>query len=121
MKTRLRKFSALAAILLASAIAPARAQSGNALRIHIPFAFVAGGHKLPPGDYTIQEIGPSGLLLITGRGADTSAAVLTSAGGPINAGRDPGATFDGRGAERYLSQVQLFGEPTRIVMYTPRR
>ena len=56
-------------VLCAASLTLGYAQQSETLRVHIPFAFVAGGKELPAGDYTLlQSIAqhpdhrPSGLV-----------------------------------------------------------
>jgi hypothetical protein len=84
------------------------------LQVNVPFAFVAGGKKLPAGNYSVQETGPMGLILIQGRGHGLSTALLTTAEGPYSSASEPGLTFVNRGGEKCLSRVQFVAEPARL-------
>ena len=110
MKSQFSRCTVLAC-LFTLALALGQAQSFPALHIHAPFAFVAGGARLPAGDYTISETTDSGVILIAGR---TSALVMTMPLGP-EIPSPPAVTFGIHNGERRLVSLRLPGSPIRAL------
>jgi hypothetical protein len=56
MKTLVSKLGLLTAagLMAATFVTTAAAQTTNLMRVHIPFAFLAGEHTLPAGDYMLK-------------------------------------------------------------------
>jgi hypothetical protein len=87
------------------------ASAEQAVTIHVPFAFSAGGKTLPAGDYVIHH-SDSGMLIISGKAHD-SGVVVTSIAGSSTATGDVGAKFDRTGGSASLTQVEFLGGETR--------
>src|SRR5712692_7411390 len=108
MKKNLLNLTLLVAGVLASA-AGVRAET---LRIRVPFAFSAGGKKLPAGEYSVSEMaGNPAVLLISGSSPGSRTMVfarMATAGG--TSARLP-VVFEHEGSEGmvlvspYFSQV----------------
>ena len=65
------------------AVAPAKAQSGNRVRLiaNVPFEFEVGNVRLPAGEYLVREIVESSqgaVLQLRNPGCDASIAVMTT-------------------------------------------
>lgn len=89
------------------------AQSSNFLHVKIPFDFVVSGQKLPAGDYTIEESGNAGAVMIKGAEAHQSAIVI---GEPdsVAAEATPGLRFERRNGEVHLVRVISGSGPARV-------
>jgi len=96
--------------LIASAVL--FAQSG-AIRVTVPFEFVAGEQKMPAGEYNIEETGPSGTLILHAL-AGKQTTIVTSGPGFVKDGA-PGLTFERHGDTVYLSRVHIGGASARLL------
>ncbi|HEX7956948.1 MAG TPA: hypothetical protein VF508_08405 [Pyrinomonadaceae bacterium] len=96
----------VAAVLLA---VPARAQTGRAVTVQIPFDFAAGGRQLPAGRYTVRRVrfDSESALIIRGERGGAAAVVLTNRGrgGPERAS----LTFRQYGDRYFLAGVSMPG------------
>jgi hypothetical protein len=88
------------------------ASSGQALQVHVPFAFVMAGQEFNPGDYRVQQ-NDNGIVFVQGNGK--TAMALSS---PCNLGK-PGAPsslqFTSDQQREYLVGVHVEGEPSRAL------
>jgi hypothetical protein len=78
-------------VLMTAALAAAvagTAWAGEPLKANIPFAFSAGGTKLPAGEYTIGQHDPHFQGVIAVRNKATGDFVLAHSAFPITSGRD---------------------------------
>jgi hypothetical protein len=66
-----------------AAAATASARAGVAMRIHVPFDFVAGGKQLHAGAYTVRRLrgDAESTLVIRSEDGREAAVVITNAGG----------------------------------------
>lgn len=81
------------------------AQSHSLLRVSVPFEFTAGGTKMPAGQYSIEENGEGGTLIIHCLTTKRTIMVLS---GPdsVPAGKhDPSLTFERRNGVPALTRV----------------
>jgi hypothetical protein len=95
------------AVIALSTASAARAQdeTGVELVSKVPFAFVVGGVRLPPGDYVVKEIADGVAFAI--EGADGHAIVLTQASESPAEGSDaePGLGFKKYGDVYFLARI----------------
>jgi hypothetical protein len=100
MKTRVMIVTMVAAAALAAA---PRAQAGETVRVEVPFAFVAGDHQLPAGDYEfVRGDNPRVLRVFTSAGGHVATLVTRVEAG---AGGEVGATFLHIGDEYFLKTI----------------
>ena len=102
-------------VFIALALAPAHAEDNNGIRIHVPFSFIAAGKAMPAGDYVVQEVNDSGLLMVHGRGESNSVALLTRSA-DAKAKDLPGAKFISIDGQKYLDQVELTDGTARAAL-----
>lgn len=84
------------------ALTPA-AMTGESIRVHVPFSFVAAGREFPAGNYTIQS-GENGVLYIQGAGKTVITMSVPSA--TSRPGTVPNLQFTRSGQKAYLVGVQ---------------
>lgn len=108
--------SLLKVCLFAMMLAPA-GFAETRLILQIPFEFVAGGKKLPAGEYRFSTTSENGLVMLHGTGG--AAALLTSPGSPVRSDASLSATFEKHGDDNYLSEIVLDGVVTRVVHVKP--
>jgi hypothetical protein len=94
------------ATVLASGLAVA--QSSNAVRAEIPFAFQVSGNNLPSGTYTIQSTAP-GVLSLSNYEKKASAMVLTHAAQRSRDIEKGTLVFHRYGSTYFLSEVWSVG------------
>src|SRR4051812_45407346 len=87
---------------LGGAIASA---SDTRLVVNVPFEFVAAGVRLPAGEYRFINASEAGVILLAGRGAGHSVALMTTPGTLVNRDVMPGANFKKMDGETYLSEI----------------
>lgn len=102
-------------VFTALVLAPVHAEDNSSIRIHVRFPFVAAGKALPPGDYVLQEISESGLMMIHGHSEADSVALLTRSA-DAKPKDEPGARFISIGGQKYLDQVELTDGTTRATL-----
>jgi hypothetical protein len=90
------------------------AQSGESVRVHVPFSFMAAGRELPAGDYVFEQSGQGGSWLIHGQAS--SVGLLTSFGG-ANVGDAAAAEFSVSAGHKYLDEIRLPDGTVRHVLY----
>jgi hypothetical protein len=121
MNTRITKVLltvAAAAVTLAHA-APARAQDEVAL--NVPFDFIAGGTRLPPGHYVIRETSNDDSVLVVERAGSGQAMFLMTNASTSVAGNTvrPDVTFEKIGADHFLSRIDMHDGVARELALTP--
>jgi hypothetical protein len=86
----------------------------NFMHVKVPFDFVVSGQKMSAGEYTIEQSGSNGALLIRSSETRHSAIVLGEPGSssPL---ANPGLTFERRNGEVYLVRVTELNGPARIL------
>jgi len=96
------------ALVFASA-ATASARAGVAMRIHVPFDFVAGGRQLKAGGYTVRRVrtDAEGALIIRSLDGRQAAVVITNAGGATPA--RAAMSFRRYGGRYFLAEVSIPG------------
>jgi hypothetical protein len=85
------------------------------LLITVPFDFVAGGKRLPAGNYNIQSETETNLILLHGDAPDSAVALITTPGGRSMAGSDRGLKFEKHDGETFLSEINLDEFAVRLV------
>ncbi len=100
--------------IFALSLVSGHAQSGEAVRVHIPFSFVAAGRELPAGDYVLEQSGEGGSWLLHGR--SSSVGLLTSFEGE-NTTDTVGAEFATSAGQKYLDGIRLGDGTVRHVLY----
>lgn len=110
MKTRLFLMTSLFALFIIAGGQVAQAQ--QVALVDIPFDFVAGGTKLPAGEYTVGRAGMSNSFVVLRQSDDpgTSAMILTNAAERTQAKSQPTLVFHRYGDRYFLSQVWNGGE-----------
>jgi hypothetical protein len=111
MKTTI-KLTLLGVMALAT-VAPAFAQ--DALKASIPFAFNVGTKALPSGEYVVQPLQTTSIVLrnaVTGDGA----IALAMTGSPSNASARPALVFHQYGDRYFLAEVSTPDNPKLISM-----
>ncbi len=101
MKTHLIQ-TALAALTLAAA---GYAQSGEELKVVVPFDFVAGGRTLPAGQYTVSQPANSGAVVIRSDGSTPGVAILANRVGSSGKKEIGHLVFHRYGDRYFLSEV----------------
>ncbi len=102
-------------VFTALVVAPVHAQNNSSIRIHVPFAFVAGGKALPAGDYILQQTSDSGVIVVMGTGEAHSVALFTRSADTKNTD-EPGARFTSIDGQKYLAQIELNDGTARAVL-----
>ena len=100
---------ALMAVMGATLVAPAYAQSGSSVKAEIPFDFSVGGTLLKAGSYQIEGL-RSGILVFNGNEGQDHQFVLTVGADAANQGNHPKLVFARYGNEVFLSRVFLSGD-----------
>lgn len=100
------------------ALSVSMSAASAAVKVHVPFAFIAGSRTLPAGDYVIEESGESGVLLVRGTAPGASVAVLTVTAPSTSR---IGVTFRREASGLYLSRVELAGASARLLIQSERR
>jgi hypothetical protein len=97
------------ALLFAAAASSASAQATAAMRIHVPFDFVAGKKLLHAGDYSVRRVSDAAAsgLVIQREGGGDAAVVITSSNG--DAPSRASLTFRQYGAHYFLAEVSIPG------------
>ena len=81
------------------------AESRGLLRVSVPFEFTVAGTTMPAGDYSIQETGQGGALLIHCLSAKRSVLVLSTPGTVPSGTHDASLTFERHNGTRTLTKV----------------
>jgi hypothetical protein len=101
--------------LLAVSAVSGFSQSTFALRVHVPFAFMAGQANLPAGDYLVAQDATSGIITLQNAASMSAASVLTSIGDAPLEGRSPQLVFERHGERTVLKQIRLADTPARLL------
>lgn len=101
--------AAVMAILVLATAAPLFAQHPGPMKVNIPFSFVVENDRLPSGEYTVQPISNSRLLI---RSVDAKAvtSVLAFPKQSKEIARDAQVVFHRYGSEYFLSEIWTPGE-----------
>jgi hypothetical protein len=81
------------------------AQAHGLLRVSVPFEFTVAGTKMPAGDYSIEETGEAGTLLIHCLTSKQSIVVLSGPDSPPAGKQGPSLTFERQNGVRILTRV----------------
>jgi hypothetical protein len=111
MHTRLLKFACLLATLGAFALT-ADAQSAVA-RASVPFEFAAGGAMMPPGEYTVEAPGFSGVIVLHGT-VGNSVVLMTFASDALPPSSTAKLLFERRDGMAFLSAVEWPNQSVRL-------
>jgi hypothetical protein len=79
--------------------------SSGQLRVSVPFEFTVAGSKMPAGDYSIQETGENGTLVIYCLSTKRSIMVLSAPGAPSAVNSNPALTFERTSSGAVLTKV----------------
>jgi hypothetical protein len=114
MQSIMKKATLIAAAILLSASATARANTSDRLEVNVPFPFLVNGKSFPAGKYLVErgDVSPS-VLLIRGEGQNHTAAFVstTADGGHDPAGWHAALTFKrGEGEYRLATVWESDGE-----------
>jgi hypothetical protein len=117
MITRSLKRLSLKAALLAGSLCAitfaANAQSAIA-KASVPFEFAAGGAMMPPGEYTVDVLDLSGVLMLHGS-AGNSVALFSTFSQPAAQSTTAKLVFERRAGMLYLSAVEFPDHNARLV------
>jgi hypothetical protein len=116
MKKQLVNLCLLAAAACAATV-PGFAQSSE-ISVKVPFDFTVGATTMPAGDYSLRE-DSTGVLFITSHELRKTIGVLTS-NDTSNVSNDSALRFDKVNGRYSLSEVVMFAEPSRHILYTPK-
>jgi hypothetical protein len=113
MRTELRTFIAFSALALSMAALPLMAAEVDALRVTVPFTFLAGRAVLPAGEYLISQQTDNHILTIAGKGGDAM-VVVWPAGSATNL-KTSALTFERTNKGNMLTEVNLSGSTSDLV------
>lgn len=113
MKIRrlISKISALAAILCLAAAIPVMANPAAPIRVTVPFAFEAGEHGMPAGNYEIEHRSANAILVVTAPNGERHALLTFPTGDPANP-KSPRLVFEKVGGTYRLAEVWVTGAAT---------
>ena len=103
MKKTIVRFAFSLTALFASA--NVFAESHGLLRVSVPFEFTVAGTRMPAGDYSIEQTGGSGTLLIHCLSAKRSILVLSSPGTVASGSHEASLTFERQNGTPALTKV----------------
>ncbi len=83
--------------------------------ISIPFEFVAGGKRLPAGEYRFTEDSNTGVISLQGRTPGSATMLITSPGGSMSSDGSATASFSRMGGENHLTGFLVEGQPVRVI------
>ena len=86
----------------------------SALRVNVPYSFVAGKVRLPAGAYTIQEDAVNGVLTIS-NSEGRAVALLSGPGVQMAGSAAPSLTFVNVRGEMVLTAVHEAERPSRVL------
>lgn len=100
----MKKSLTIVTVVAAAALAAApRAQANEAVRVDVPFAFVAADHQIPAGDYQfVRNENPRVVQVFSKTGAHVATLVTTVEG---SANGEVGATFLRIGDQYFLKTI----------------
>ncbi len=113
MKNRYLRVAVSALALFAASVACA--QSSGVLHVSIPFSFVVNGQKMAAGDYTVEQSGEAGLLILHCFQNRQSAIVMSAPSYERAADHPPGLSFERRSGEVHLVRVTELEGPSRTL------
>ncbi len=97
------------------------AETGNALRVNIPFDFVVGNQKLAAGQYSVEESANNGLVTIYGVDSKQTATVLTEPSAPRVSDTEARLTFEKHNGSTYLVRVlSSTGSPREVILHSAK-
>ncbi|HEY3740012.1 MAG TPA: hypothetical protein VGL53_09215 [Bryobacteraceae bacterium] len=103
MKSTIIRFAFCLTALIAST--QVFAQSLGTVRVSVPFEFNVAGTQMPAGDYSIEETGAGGALLIQCLSTRRSIMVLSNPAAVPSGARGAGLTFERVNGTRILTKV----------------
>jgi cytochrome c5 len=119
--TALQKGLSTLSIITLLAIGSAYGQGLTVLRAHVPFAFEAGGHSIPAGDYQFTlNIRRRSLEISGGKVGNVGLEFITTLGGS-SIFRDAGLVFDIYEGKHVLSELWIPGQEGVLVSSTPKQ
>jgi hypothetical protein len=110
MKTRALVMAGMIAMAVVASTRVAQAQ--EAMRVNIPFDFVAGNTNLPAGEYLVETLGTTHTLLLIDRKESASAFINTNAAVSAEPQSESKMIFNRYGDRYFLSQVWAAGYST---------
>ena len=121
MKTRGAMARRLMAFILVTffAVGPAFGQTGQAVRVEIPYEFTFASKVLPAGTYTFS-VTNFGLQVQSATGGVFHAPIIARLSGPTEFLRDGSLVFDKTGGGRILSEVWMPGTDGILLHSTPK-
>lgn len=99
---------ALAVLILAAGVSPVLANPNAAIRITVPFAFEAGVHSLPAGQYLVQHRTGNGIVVFTLPDGTRRILIAFPTGNPANP-KGPRMVFERMGGTCRLAEVWTAG------------
>ena len=113
---KLKKTFWALALAGASLAIPALADS-NLLHVHVPFAFVAGGRKLPAGTYNLWLSESGQIIFVLGPGESSMVNGVPT--GVMSGDAKPSLVFKRFGADEYLVGIQAAEIGSRSIPLKP--
>ena len=109
MKTYMGKVIGITSLAAIAIAAPARANAQSVeTTANVPFAFVAGAASLPRGEYRMATL-PGHTDVLTIRGLQHGAIILSQPAGSSRADNTPRLVFDRFGDQYFLREIHLAG------------
>ena len=99
------------AVAMSLAALPVMASSKPAVRVTVPFAFEAGEHAMPAGEYTVEQPASGGAIYITAPDGERRALMTFPAGNPSQP-KSPRLVFERFGGSYRLAEVWAAGAST---------
>jgi hypothetical protein len=103
MQSVLRRSVMVAGACLLLTGATANAAAGHVMDVKIPFSFLVNGDTLPAGQYRVEQLGNSAVLLRGERGIHVAEIVAIS---PARE-KEPAGTVEALGFTRHENQYRL--------------
>jgi hypothetical protein len=95
----------LSTIALVAGITPLAAETHSVLRVSVPFSFTAAGTQMPAGDYSIEQTGEAGTMILHSLSGKKSIMVLTGPMGTNPSAHGPSLTFNRASGEAVLTSI----------------
>jgi hypothetical protein len=95
----------LSAIAVAAGITPMAAETHSVLRVSVPFSFTAAGTPMPAGDYSIEQTGEAGAMILHSLTGKKSIMVLTGPSGTSASAHGPSLTFNRKDGTPVLTSI----------------
>jgi hypothetical protein len=98
-------FFILAVVIATLAVAPAYAQSGDAVRAAVPFGFRVGDLQVPAGKYTIEGVTTWSMILRDSHGQERLLAMSSLLAQANDRRLEPKLVFHRYGSQYFLAEI----------------